>query len=196
MGQRKHYSKEFKTEVVKNILIEQNKDPELSVITIAKEYDPSIPARLVYTWLQKLKEEVRKELDMSENEANNKYGTAANELTLAQKYTIILETAGLSEEEFGTYCRTKGLYASDIARWKTECLDALRTANIKGKDQNEIKKKNSEIKDLKQELSTLKTKYAEQEKQIDKKDKTLAVYAAQVISLKNFHQLFTDQKED
>ena len=36
----------------------------------------------------------------------------------------------------------------------------------------------------------------QKDQELAQKDKALATFAAQVITLKNFHQLFTDQKAD
>jgi len=133
---------------------------------------------------------------MSENEINNKYGSEANDLTLDQKFKIILETAHLSEEEFGEYCRKKGIYASDVERWKSECESALSGLPGGKVTAQLVKEKNTKIKQLKSKVEKLEKLTKRQEHEIDKRDKSLAVYAAKVISLKNFHQLFTDQEGD
>jgi len=38
------------------------------------------------------------------------------------KLAVVLETASLNEEELGRYCRSKGLYPEQIARWKQACV--------------------------------------------------------------------------
>jgi hypothetical protein len=38
---------------------------------------------------------------------------------------MVLETASLSEEEIGEYCRRKGIYTQDIKNWSMQCIRAI-----------------------------------------------------------------------
>jgi transposase-like protein len=40
------------------------------------------------------------------------------------KFNAVLETAALSEAELGEYCRRRGLYPEQIARWREACSRA------------------------------------------------------------------------
>lgn len=95
------YSTEFKTNVVKAYLEQKSKDPELSVSSFLKCYDPNLNLKSVYNWISSYKIVAGQSLSMSENEIQNKFGTQANEMTLQQKYAIVKETSGMNEEEKG-----------------------------------------------------------------------------------------------
>ncbi len=190
------YSTEFKTNVVKAYLEQKSKDPELSVSSFLKCYDPNLNLKSVYNWISSYKIVAGQSLSMSENEIQNKFGTQANEMTLQQKYAIVKETSGMNEEEKGAYCREHGIYASDLQRWDEECNLALANtlfAQSNGADTKQLK---SEIKELKQQVTSLQRDCNKKDKEIDRKDKALATYAAKVITLKNFHQLFKEPEED
>jgi transposase len=36
----------------------------------------------------------------------------------ADKFTVVLETAGLNETELSAYCRERGLFPEQVARWR------------------------------------------------------------------------------
>ena len=36
----------------------------------------------------------------------------------ADKFTVVLETAGLNATELSAYCRQKGLYPEQVERWR------------------------------------------------------------------------------
>lgn len=129
---------------------------------------------------------------MSENEINNTYGTDANSMSLRDKYRVVKEVAGMTDEELGEYCIKHALFADDVKRWDTECAQALE-ALTGGED---TKAQKAEIRELKQTISKLQKDAAKKDKEIDRKDKALATYAAKVISLKNFQKLFTEDNED
>lgn len=190
------FKKEFRKQVISDLLKLRQQEPGISILKFCKEYYPELNHKTVCGWYRQLKDVVGHEISMSENEINNKYGTKANDLSMQEKFRIILETSKLSKEEFGEYCRQKGLYASDIERWKTECESALNEQNSDNAVAKATKEKNAEIRQLKQEVERLKNTCKKQEKKIDQDLKTLAIYAAKVTTLKNFHQLFADKEED
>lgn len=60
----------------------------------------------------------------------------------------------------------------------------------------DIKQQKTEIKELRQKVSKLEKDYQHKDRQIDKKNKALSTYAAQVITMKNFQKLFTDSSDE
>jgi transposase-like protein len=42
----------------------------------------------------------------------------------ADKFTVVLETAGLNTTELGGYCRERGLYPEQVDRWRKAAQDA------------------------------------------------------------------------
>lgn len=194
--ERVKYTADFKKKVISEFLLLRKDNPSLSLRQFAKQNHPEINHRLLYTWRKTYENEAGKEQNMAENEIRNKYGIEANELSMQEKFRIVMETARLSTEEFGEYCRKNGLYASDIKRWQSECEAVLSEHSTDKAVIQVTKTKNNEIKQLKQQVDSLKDTCKRQERELDKQYKSLAVYAAKVISLKNFHKLFTDEKED
>lgn len=43
---------------------------------------------------------------------------------LADKFTVVLETAGLNATELGGYCRERGLFPEQVDRWRQAAQDA------------------------------------------------------------------------
>ena len=49
----------------------------------------------------------------------------------AHKFTVVLETARITETELSTYCRKKGLFVEQVKMWRQICEDAnLRTEKV------------------------------------------------------------------
>ena len=42
----------------------------------------------------------------------------------ADKFTVVLETAGLNATELGAYCRERGLFPGQVDRWRQAAQDA------------------------------------------------------------------------
>ena len=86
----------------------------------------------------------------------------------ADKFTVVLETAGLNATELSAYCRQKGLYPEEVDRWRQASQDSNEKPVLTMKEQKGLEKLRAqdqrEIKQLKQELR--------------RKEKTLAEAAA------------------
>lgn len=186
------YSQEFRREVVSSVLKARQADPQLLIKPFLRKTYPQVNLNTACYWFSLYKAEVGKSLAMSENEINNTYGTDANSMSLRDKYRVVKEVAGMTDEELGEYCIKHALFADDVKRWDTECAQALE-ALTGGED---TKAQKAEIRELKQTISKLQKDAAKKDKEIDRKDKALATYAAKVISLKNFQKLFTEDNED
>lgn len=113
-------------------------------------------------------------------------------MSLKDKFSVVLETASMNDEQVGEYCRKHGIYKSDLERWKAECSQAFEEPVSR----TDLKQQKTEIKELRQKVSRLEMDCQNKDRQIDKKDKALATYAAQVITMKNFQKLFTDSYEE
>ncbi len=90
------------------------------------------------------------------------------------KFTVVLETAGLNATELSAYCRERGLYPEQVERWRQASQDANEKPVLTVKEQKELEKLRAqdqrEIKRLKQELR--------------RKEKALAEAAALLIASK------------
>ena len=53
------------------------------------------------------------------------------------KFTVVLETAGLNPTELSAYCRERGLYPEQVERWRQASQDANEKPVLTLKEQNE-----------------------------------------------------------
>jgi len=98
------------------------------------------------------------------------------------KLAIIIESAAFNEQELSEYCRRKGLYPEQIARW--------REAAIAG---NEMAAPLSKAE--RQELKAERKKSRSLEKELTRKEKALAETAALLV-LKKKAQAIWGESED
>ena len=103
----------------------------------------------------------------------------------ADKFTVVLETAGLNTTEVSAYCRQKGLYPEQVDRWRQASQDANEKPVLTMKEQKELEKLRAqdqrEIKALKQELR--------------RKEKALAEAAALLMLRKKWEAFCSEDAE-
>ena len=58
----------------------------------------------------------------------------------ADKFTVVLETAGLNATELSAYCRQKGPYPEQVVRWRQAAQDAIEKPVLTMKEQKELEK--------------------------------------------------------
>ena len=183
------YAIEFKKEIVRKYALSRRDGSFTNLSSFLKVNAPSLSEGSFYKWRKRYLDEVAEEAGLSENEKQGVYGTKANEMTLAKKFKIIMETSKLSEEDFGAYCRSKGLYATDVESWKQELSDFLDSDYL---DETATKQLRAEIKDTRSQLDKIKKEVVCKDKEIISKDHALATYAAKVVAMRNFQKLFAD----
>ena len=98
------------------------------------------------------------------------------------KVAVVLETASMNAEELSAYCRSKGLYAEQIARWKQACIAGASNA--------EADEKASRLK-----MARANKKIRNLEKELRRKEKALAESAALLVLQKKFNALLEDEDE-
>lgn len=102
------------------------------------------------------------------------------------KFTVVLETAGLNATELSAYCRERGLYPEQVERWRQASQDANEKPVLTLKEQKELEKLRAqdqrEIKRLKQELR--------------RKEKALAEAAALLIASKKIQAFWGEDGDD
>jgi transposase-like protein len=146
-----------------------------SVVEIAREL--GIHAITLYKWRKawRLQGEV---VPASEKEAES--------WSAADKFTVVLETAGLNATELGGYCRERGLYPEQVDRWRKAAQDANAQPLLTMSEQKDLQKRHQEaqreIKRLQQELR--------------RKDKALAEAAALLIASKKIQAYWGEGGED
>lgn len=162
------YSEERKSSVLKKLLPPYNR----SVPEIAKE--EGISDQSLYNWLKQAKDKglvVPGKKDKSDN------------WSAEAKLATVIETATMTELELGEYCRSKGLYPEQIARWKVACLQGAETSEEQQKQKHlERKKDKKRIKEL--------------EKELRRKEKALAETAALLVLRKKLNALWEENEED
>ena len=108
--------------------------------------------------------------------------------TAADKFTVVLESAGLNATELSAYCRERGLFPEQVDRWRQTAQDANANANavLTMAEQRDLEKRHQqdqkEIKQLKQDLR--------------RKEKALAEAAALLIAAKKIQAFWGEDGED
>lgn len=78
------------------------------------------------------------------------------------KFSIVVETAHLSEVELAEYCRSKGLYVEQVAAWRDACIQANGgVAQEAARMQKDLRHKDKEIRKMQQELRRKEAALAE-----------------------------------
>ena len=103
--------------------------------------------------------------------------------TSEEKFHMVLESATLSEQELGEYCRRKGTYTDNIKAWRSQCINA-NSFSIE------------DPKKLKNQLKEERDKVRKIEKELRFKEKALAETAALLVLRKNVQAIWGDQEED
>jgi uncharacterized small protein (DUF1192 family) len=102
------------------------------------------------------------------------------------KFTVVLETAGLNATELSAYCRERGLFPEQVERWREASQDANEKPVLTLKEQKELERLRAqdqrEIKRLKQELR--------------RKEKALAEAAALLIASKKIQAFWGEDGDD
>ena len=102
------------------------------------------------------------------------------------KFTVVLETAGLDATELSAYCRERGLYPEQVERWRQASQDANEKPVLTLKEQKELERLRAqdqkEIKRLKEELR--------------RKEKALAEAAALLIASKKIQAFWGEEGDD
>jgi transposase len=58
----------------------------------------------------------------------------------ADKFTVVLETAGLNDTELGAYCRERGLFPEQVSRWRQAATDANSAPVLAMAEQKDVRR--------------------------------------------------------
>ena len=161
----KHYSEEFKTNLIAKMLPPNN----VGVPELARE--TGIPKDTLYTWRIKHRK--------AHGGARAERAPSAG-LSSEEKFAIVLECASLNEVEFSEYCRRKGLYPQQISAWREACLQANAAPAAK-LERGKLREQAKEIKQLETELR--------------RKEKALAEAAALLVLQKKVQALWGEPED-
>ncbi len=161
------YTEEFKEQVVRKMMPPNAR----SVADVHRE--TGINGATLYNWRDKYRD---KGNAVPADPSNPENWSGENKLA------VLIETAALNEQELSEYCRRKGLYVEQIARWKE--------AAIAGNESNERLTKAE-----RQELQKERKKSRRLEKELNRKERALAETAALLV-LKKKAQAIWGEDED
>jgi transposase len=141
------FDEDFKISIIQRMMPPQSE----SVISLAKETGLSEAA--LYRWKKEAK--VKGIAIPSGKTPSERWSTQ-------DKFSIVVETATMSEIELAKYARSKGLYVEQIQAWRDACMQAnggvAQQANQLQKNNRE---KDRQIKKLSQELRRKESALAE-----------------------------------
>ena len=103
----------------------------------------------------------------------------------ADKLSAVIQAASLSGNDLGAYCRERGLYPRQLARWRQAAEDANGPSAPSMADQRELQRKNQEQA---REIRRL-------QRELEKKDKALSEAATLLMLSKKFNQIFQRDEE-
>ncbi len=162
------YSEEFKEKIVQKMMPPN----AISILQIGRETGVSEPT--LYSWRNKVR---GKGKAVPADPSNPERWSGQDKLS------VVIETAPLNEQELSEYCRRKGLYVEQIARWKE--------AAIAGNDSSEHLF-DAERRDWRKQ----KVKVRALEKELRRKEKALAEVAALLVLEKKAQVIWADGGEE
>jgi transposase len=164
----KHYSVERKDAVIKRMM-----PPENTPVPVLVE-ETGISKVTLYDWRNKAREKGLVVPGDGRNPEN---------WSTQDKFSVVLQTATMSEAELSEYCRKKGLFAEQIAAWKENCLQGNASATKQSEaDWQQARLARDEVKLLKRELR--------------RKDKALAESAALLVLRKKMHAIWGEDEAE
>jgi transposase-like protein len=103
----------------------------------------------------------------------------------AVKLAAVIQSAELSGTELGSFCRERGLYPKQVARWCQAAEDANGPSAPSMADQRELQRKNQELIRQNRKL----------QRELDKKEKALTEAATLLMLSKKFNKIFQSDEE-
>lgn len=164
----KRYTEEMKESILRRMMPPNND----SVSQISKELGITEPT--LYKW--------RKEARIAGTPTPGD-GQVSEQWSSEDKFLVVMETYSMNQADLAEYCRKKGLYKEQIEAWRESCL------NANGREPNQTKQLNQELKEEKRKAKTL-------EKDLRKKEKALAEAAALLLLRKKAQAIWGDQEDE
>ena len=103
----------------------------------------------------------------------------------ADKFAVVLETAGLNATELSGYCRERGLFPEQVERWRQAPQDANEKPVLTLKEQKELEKLRAQDQ---REIKALK-------KELQRKEKAMAEMAALLVLRKKWEAFCSEDAE-
>ena len=103
----------------------------------------------------------------------------------ADKFTVVLESAGLNATELSAYCRERGLFPEQVSRWRQAAQDANANPVLTMAEQKELEKLRAQDQ---REIKALK-------KELQRKEKAMAEMAALLVLQKKWDAFCSEDAE-
>ena len=145
-----------------------------SVAEIARS--TGIAAPTLYSWRHRWKQEGQLVPATSK---------APEQWSAADKLAAVIQAAGLSGPDLGAYCRERGLFPKQLARWRQVAEDANSHSAPSMSDQKELQRLNQELIRQNRRL----------ERELQKKEKALAEAATLLMLVKKRDLLWPQNEE-
>lgn len=143
----------------------------------------------IYSWLQKYFPSTTAVKDSTEASDITEKSKAS-----IGKFKMALETAKMSDVEVGAYCRSNGMYASELNTWKVNCMNANNSK--KESLETELMRLRTENKQLKEKDSKQSAQLKSNDKELDRMKDALAEYAVKKAFLKKTQAFFSKNNEE
>jgi len=162
------YSEEFKEQAVRKMMPPNS----MSVAQVSRE--TGVSEQTLYNWRNRLRHEGKA---VPADPSNPEHWSGENKLA------VVIETAGLNEEELAEYCRRKGLYVEQIARWREAAIAGAQTLRpLSAEERRELQHERKKTRKL--------------EKELKRKEKALAEAAALLVLQKKAQAIWGDGGDD
>lgn len=162
------YSEEFKEQAVRKMMPPN----AMSVAQVGRE--TGVSEQTLYNWRNRLRHEGKA---VPADPSNPEHWSGENKLA------VVIETAGLNEEELAEYCRRKGLYVEQIARWREAAIAGAQTLRpLSAEERRELQQERKKTRKL--------------EKELKRKEKALAEAAALLVLQKKAQAIWGDGEDD
>lgn len=159
------YSRAVKSSVLKKVLPPDGR----SIVEVSRE--TGINDQTIRNWIKQSE---------SGNLPEGSHESSPRFMTPKEKYQLVLEAAGIEDEQLGAFLRERGLHSEHLTLWDQE----LR----------EMVEQKTDQKD--QKLKALQKQVRELEKELHRKEKALAEAAALLVLKKKLSGLMQDHEDD
>jgi len=166
------FSQEFKIQAVEKAL---NRDENTTLLTISESL--GIGQSTLGKWLIKAK---NNELNNSSIKGINKE-KRPQDLTLQDRFDLVLKCASLNDTQVSRICREQGLYPHHIKQWELDFV----SSKYKGGASSKL----SEVKEMKKTIKKL-------ERELKRKDKALAEAAALLVLQKKVQDIWGENEDN
>jgi transposase-like protein len=163
-----HYSEEFKHQAMHKLMAPNAQ----SVAQVSREL--GVSEQTLYNWRNRLRHE-GKAVPADPKNPENWSGE--------NKLAVVIESAALNEQELAEYCRRKGLYVEQIARWREAAIAGADTERpLSAAERAQVQRDRKKIRTL--------------EKELRRKDRALAEMAALLVLEKKAQAIWGDGEDD